>query len=73
MAYKRLGEILLSAGMITEAQLDKALKDGKAEGKRLGEVLIDKNVITERQLIDVLRLQLGVEFIDLTKTNIPIT
>ncbi len=71
MAYKRLGEILLSAGMITEAQLDKALKDAKAEGKRLGEFLIDKNTITEAQLIDVLRLQLGVEFIDLTKVNIP--
>ena len=71
MAYKRLGEMLLSVGIITEEQLDKALREGKAQGKRLGEVLIDSNVITERQLIDVLMLQLGVEFVDLTKTNIP--
>ena len=71
MAYKRLGDILLSVGMITEEQLNAALDVGKQEKKRLGEVLISTGVLTERQLIDVLKLQLGVEYIDLTKVNIP--
>ena len=71
MAYKRLGDILLSVGMITEEQLNAALDVGKQEKKRLGEVLISTGVLTERQLIDVLKLQLGVEYIDLMKVNIP--
>ena len=71
MAYKRLGDILTSVGMITEQQLNQALEIGRQEKKRLGQVLIDSNIITERQLIDVLKLQLGVEFVDLTKVEIP--
>ena len=71
MAYKRLGDILLSVNMITEEQLEEALKRGSEEKKRLGQVLIDTDVITEQQLIDVLKLQLGVESIDLTSVNIP--
>lgn len=34
--------------------------------KRLGEELIDDGIITEQQLIDTLRLQLGIEFVDLS-------
>jgi hypothetical protein len=72
MAYKRLGEILTDAGVISEEQLGKALALGREQNKRLGEVLIDNKIITERQLIDVLKLQLGVDFIDLTKVDIPV-
>ena len=72
MAYKRLGEILTDAGVISEEQLSKALALGREQNKRLGEVLIDNKIITERQLIDVLKLQLGVDFIDLTKVDIPV-
>jgi len=72
MAYKRLGDLLLSVGLITEEQLDEALKISKSEGKRLGAVLIETHVITEMQLIDVLKIQLGVEFVDLTKVEIPV-
>lgn len=71
MAYKRLGDILVSAGIISEETLEKALEASKIEKKRIGEYLIDEKVITESQLIDVLRLQLGIDYIDLTKANIP--
>ena len=66
MAYKRLGDLLVSVGLITEDQLIEALKVSKSEGKRLGAVLIDTHVITEMQLIDVLKIQLGVDFVDLS-------
>lgn len=72
MAYKRLGDLLVSVGLITENQLIEALKVSKSEGKRLGAVLIDTHVITEMQLIDVLKIQLGVEFVDLSKVEIPV-
>ena len=71
MAYKRLGEILVSAGELDEESLQRYLEIGKQEGKRLGEVLVDEGVLTERQIIDVLKLQLGMDSIDLTKTSIP--
>ncbi|MDO4961280.1 MAG: ATPase, T2SS/T4P/T4SS family [Eubacteriales bacterium] len=71
MAYKQLGEILVSAGEIDQETLEKALKKGKETGKRLGEVLVGDGIVTEKQIIDVLNLQLGVEFIDLTKVTIP--
>ena len=73
MAYKRLGDILLSAGTITQEQLEAALAEGGRTGKRLGEVLVEQKIIAERQLIDVLQVQLGVEFVDLTKVMIPVS
>ncbi len=73
MKYWRLGDLLVSSGVITEEQLEKALKLQKEEmqGKRLGTVLIDSGMIREDQLIETLQMQLGVEFIDLNNTAIP--
>lgn len=71
MAYKKLGDILVSAGIITSKQLDKALDDSKKQKKRIGEYLIDEKIITEAQLIEVLKLQLGIDYIDVAKINIP--
>ena len=73
MAYKRLGDLLVSAGAITPEQLEQGLERQKTTKERLGTALISSGVITEAQLIEVLRLQLGIEYIDLSKTNIPIS
>jgi type IV pilus assembly protein PilB len=61
---KRLGDLLVESGLITEAQLIGALK-GKRGEQRLGDVLVDKGYITEQQLIEVLELQLGIPRISL--------
>lgn len=71
MAYMRLGDLLKSAGLITEEQLQQALAYQKTSRHRLGTVLIETGIITEQQLIDTIALQLGISFIDLTKTQIP--
>lgn len=71
MAYMRLGDLLKSAGLITEEQLQQALAVQKTTRHRLGTVLIETGIITEQQLIDTMALQLGVNYIDLTKTQIP--
>ena len=73
MKYWRLGDLLVSSGMITEKQLDDALVIQKSSGKgqRLGTVLIENGFITENQLIETLQMQLGVDFIDLNNTAIP--
>ena len=74
MKYWRLGDLLISSNVITEEQLDVALKKQKEpefQGKRLGTVLIETGIITEQQLIETLQMQLGIEYIDLNNTSIP--
>ncbi len=66
MAYKRLGDMLVGVGLLTEDQLNSALAEQKKNGKKLGAVLVDKGYIRQQQLFDALQRQLGVDFIDLT-------
>lgn len=70
MKYKRLGEMLVDVGAITEQQLEEALAGQKGSGKRLGTYLVDEHFISEDQLIEILRMQLGIDFIDLNKAKI---
>lgn len=70
MVYKRLGDLLLSVGLINEGQLEEALEMQKTTKERLGTLLIHHGFITEKQLIEALQMQLGIEFIDLSKTLI---
>jgi type IV pilus assembly protein PilB len=69
MKQKRLGDMLLAEGAITPEQLDDVLTN-KAQGERIGQALISRGYITEDQLIDVLRKQLGIDYIDLSRTRI---
>ena len=69
--YLRLGDLLISAGLITQEQLEEGLALQKGSGKRLGTVLLENGFITESELIEALQMQLGIEFIDLSKVNIP--
>ena len=70
--YRRLGELLVDSGTITEEELQRGLELQKGTNQRLGTVLISNNIITEGQLIEALQMQLGIEFIDLTRVDIPI-
>ena len=71
MAYMRLGDLLISAGVIRPEQLNEALAIQKKTRERLGDVLINNGIITEKQLIEALQMQLGVDFVDLTAVSIP--
>ena len=71
MAYMKLGELLIAAGTITQEELDRGLELQKGSKERLGDVLIEQKIITEEELIQALQMQLGVEYVDLTKVNIP--
>ena len=70
MTYQRLGDLLLSMGLISEEDLTRALAEQKKTKKRLGTVFIDLGIISEQQLIEALEMQLGVEFIDLSKVTL---
>ncbi|AGA59890.1 MULTISPECIES: ATPase, T2SS/T4P/T4SS family [Thermobacillus] len=66
----RLGELLIQAGLITEEQLQEALREGKERNMRLGDVLIAMGYITEQQRIEVLEFQLGIPHVQLYRENI---
>lgn len=72
VAYMRLGDLLISAGVIRPEQLNDALAIQKKTRERLGDVLINNGIITEQQLIEALQMQLGVDFVDLTAVSIPL-
>lgn len=70
---KRLGDLLVDNGKITENQLRTALAKQAMSGKRLGEILIENSYVSEEDIITTLEIQLGIkrvnlEFIDLDST-----
>lgn len=69
MRQKRLGDILIASGAITQQQLEEALRN-KKPGERIGETLINQGYITQQDVINSLQQQLGIDYIDLTKTVI---
>lgn len=66
---KRLGDLLIEAGAITQEQLDYALAT-KRKDEKLGDFLIKENFLTEQQLIEVLEFQLGIPHINLNQYTI---
>ena len=64
---KKLGECLVQAGLITEADLQTALVEHKRSGERLGTVLVRMNLATERQIAKALAYQLGFSYVNLAE------
>lgn len=61
---KRLGEILIDEGFITETQLVQALAESKAQGTPLGSTLYTLGFITLDQLKEALQRQQGYDMVD---------
>ena len=64
---KRLGDLLVESGLITNDQLNHILKTQISTGRKIGEILIDEGLVSERQIIEVLEFQLGIPHMDLDK------
>ncbi|MCC6485160.1 MAG: Flp pilus assembly complex ATPase component TadA [Armatimonadetes bacterium] len=62
---KPLGTIFLSAGLLTEDDLEKALDQGRTTGKRLGEILLGLGRVEEEDLVEARALQLDMPHIHL--------
>ncbi len=65
---KKLGEILVEAGLITRDQLLKGLEAQKKLKKRLGEVLVHLGFVSETDIAQTLSSQLGIPYTDLSST-----
>src|SRR5574344_1973394 len=67
---KRIGEILIEEGYITDVQLIEALAEGKRQKMPLGSVLYKMGYITLDQLKKVLHKQLGFDTVDAEQLKI---
>jgi len=67
---KRLGDLLLEVGMITQEQLNTAIDLQKKTGDKLGNELTKLGYVAEDDIIQVLEFQLGIPHVKLEKYNI---
>jgi type II secretory ATPase GspE/PulE/Tfp pilus assembly ATPase PilB-like protein len=67
--HERLGEILVSTGVITPDQLEHALSVRKRSHKRLGEILVSLGLVSEQDIVEALSSQLGIPSVDLSKAR----
>lgn len=70
MIKRRIGDILVESGILTQEKLNDALDAQKQSKKKMGDILIEMGYITEQQLIEVLEFQLGIPHVSLYKYNI---
>lgn len=71
----RIGDLLISHGIITQQQLEQALAEQKQSGQRLGRALIDLGYVEEDKMLELLSEQLSIPFIQLRnfQFDIPLT
>lgn len=63
----RLGELLVKAGVISEAQLKTALQEQKQWGGKLGDILVRMRYVSEDVFVRALSKQLGLQRADLSQ------
>src|SRR5512138_725998 len=61
---KRLGEMLIEAGVIDAGQLQTALAHQRKWGGKLGQALVDLKMATEPQIVSALSRKLGYEVVN---------
>jgi type IV pilus assembly protein PilB len=62
---KKLGEILLKSGLISDQQLKRALDFQKGEGGLLGEILVKLGYVNEQDIVQALTVQYGFPYMPL--------
>ncbi len=70
MARKPIGQILRELKLVEEFDIQNALRVQKEKGGNLGKVLIDLGHITPDDLTKGLAVQMGMEFVDLSKLEV---
>ena len=67
---RKLGDLLVGVGLITEDQLAEAVLAQKETGERLGSTLISMGMAKEQEIMEALEFQLGIPFVNLEQTLI---
>lgn len=67
---KRIGEILVEKGFITEAQLHDVLVEQNTKKTFLGELLISKGWVSKRHFLEALSEQFGIPMVNLKEQTV---
>ncbi|UUM30908.1 GspE/PulE family protein [Vibrio japonicus] len=67
---KRLGDLLVEEGIVTQTQIEQALAAQKVTGQKFGATLIELGFLSEHQMLTFLSQQLDIPYIDLNRTNV---
>lgn len=66
MINKKIGEILIEQGIITEEQLKEGLQEQRFSGEKLGEILIRKGWVSREEIDHFLSIQSGIATFNLS-------
>jgi type IV pilus assembly protein PilB len=70
MARKKLGEMLVDAGVLSESGLKMALQEQRRWGGTLGRTVVEMKLVSESELVRVLAQQLSLPTVDLDHQEI---
>src|SRR5579884_1153621 len=62
---KRIGELLVEGGVLSQSQLEQALFAQRKDGRKLGQLLVELGFVTEVQVTQTLSRQLSVPWVSL--------
>ncbi|MBN1353111.1 MAG: hypothetical protein JW994_00380 [Candidatus Omnitrophica bacterium] len=65
LVKKQLGELLIERGIVTKAQLDKALQVQKEKGGLIGQILVVLGFTNEEEIAQALTVQYGFPYLPL--------
>ena len=65
--HRKLGELLVSLGIITQQQLQQSLEQQKKTGQKLGEVLLNLGFVDEELLFAVLAKQFNIPYVSVSE------
>ncbi|MCK6489300.1 MAG: hypothetical protein L6R48_13400 [Planctomycetes bacterium] len=71
LTKKKLGELLVEQNLLTEQQIQDALRLQHQTGMLFGEVLVQSKIISEDKIVAVLISQFGIPYIRPTQYKIP--
>ena len=63
----RLGDLLVSKGLLTEKQIEEAIVIQKRSGKRLGQIVVTKGWVDEKIFLSTLGEQLAIPYVDISQ------
>lgn len=67
----RLGDLLIQQNVLTQEQLQEALRRQKGTNKRIGEILVEEGFITEEMITRALEAQMGLKTVQLRGLTVP--
>ena len=72
MAIRRIGQIFVDMGFISDEQLEMLLEEQQQRpGTLLGKIALELNMLSEEQIMQALAEQMGMQVVELGDTVIP--